>query len=199
MLQIRSASPRADAHQFLSASPRADAHQFLSAPSQAGVFNNRTSSSAVLSTVPAAEWGMATQTRSAGTVSTHRAWLRDHWHLLAQTLRLPDSWQSFLLFTLAVTVSCVGLILHLQLSTTILQDKIELKRLQAEEQVIQEQNANLVWAIVQETDLNQVQARATELGYEIALQRNYVIIAGNTVVDSASQPPSDPALAQVNE
>jgi hypothetical protein len=82
---------------------------------------------------------------------------------------------------LAIVLVCGGLVLHLQLSTIILQDTIALRRLQAEEQVIQKENANLVWAIAQETDLNRVMTRATELGYEPAFQRNYVIIPGTTV------------------
>lgn len=169
--------------------------QIKSAPLRAGALNNETISS-VITSPASAEWGMARRS-----LSTRRLWLRDHWRLLAQTLRLPDTWQSFLLFISAVALACIGLVLHLQLSTSILQDQIELKRLQAAEQVIQEQNANLVWAISQETELNRVKARATELGYETALQRNYVIIPGNTVADGAVQslPEQQPALAQVHE
>lgn len=115
------------------------------------------------------------------------------WRTLAQTLRLPDTWQSFLLFTLAITVACAGMILHLQLSTTILQEKFRLEVLQEEEQVIAEQNANLVWAIAQETELASIKTRATALGYKPALQRNYIIIPGDTVV--AEQP----NIAQANK
>lgn len=107
--------------------------------------------------------------------------VRQRWHVLAQTLRLPDTWHSFLLFTLAITVACAGMILHLQLSTTILQDKFRLAILQEEERSIAEQNANLVWAIAQETALTSVKTRATALGYKPALQRNYIIIPGDTV------------------
>lgn len=107
--------------------------------------------------------------------------LLQRWRMAAQTLRLPDTWQAFLLFTLAVIIACVGMILHLQISTTILQDKVRLQALQAEEQVIAEQNANLVWAIAQETELMSVKTRATALGYKPALQRNYIIIPGDTV------------------
>ena len=179
MLQIKSAPLRAGAHPL-------------------GALNNETISAAIATPV-SAEWGMA-----ARSLSTQSVWLRDHrrreqWRLLAQTLRLPDTWQSFMLFTLAVALFCVGLILHLQLSTTILQDSIALKRLQAEEQVIQKENANLVWAIAQETDLNRVKTRATELGYKPALQRNYVIIPGNTVAGSTLPSATQPALAQIHE
>jgi hypothetical protein len=165
--------------------------QIRSAPSRADALNNRTISSAVSSTIPA-DWGMSTRSKL----------LREQWHLCVQTLRLPDSWQAFLLFTLGVALACAGLLLHLQLSTTILQDKIQLEQLHAAERVIQEQNANLVWAIVQETELSKVKTRATELGYEAALQRNYIIIPGNTVAaDSVTRPPHDQQsnLAQVNE
>jgi hypothetical protein len=169
MLQIKSAPLRAGAHS-LSAPLRAGAHS-ISAPLRAGALNNETISSPV-----PAEWGMATRS-----LAPQWLWLREQWRLLAQTLRLPDTWQSFLLFTLAIVLVCGGLVLHLQLSTIILQDTIALRGLQAEEQVIQKENANLVWAIAQETDLNRVMTRATELGYEPAFQRNYVIIPGTTV------------------
>ncbi len=174
MLQIKSAPLRAGAHS-------------ISASLRAGALNNETISSPV-----PAEWGAATRSL------TQWLWLRDQWRLLAQTLRLPDTWQSFLLFTLAIGLVCGGLILHLQLSTIILQNTIALRQLQAEEQVVQKENANLVWEIAQETDLNRVKTRATELGYEPAFQRNYVIIPGSTVAGGA-MPSAAPALAQVHE
>ena len=202
MLQTKSAPLRAGAHPLgaslqagahsLGAPLRAGAHS-LGAPLRAGALNNETISSTITSPV-SAEWGMTTRR-----LSTQSGWLRDHWRLLAQTLRLPDTWQSFLLFTLAVALLCVGLILHLQLSTTILQDKINLEQLRAEEQVIQKENANLVWAIAQETDLNRVKIRATELGYEPAFQRNFVIIPSKTVVGGVMPSATQPALAQVHE
>jgi len=188
MLQIKSAPLRAGAHS-ISAPLRAGAHS-IGAPLRAGALNNETISSAISSPVPA-EWGVATRS-----LTPQWLWRRDQWRLLAQTLRLPDTWQSFLLFTLAILLVCGGLILHLQLSATILQDTIALRQLQAEEGVIQKENANLVWAIAQETDLNRVQTRATELGYEPAFQRNYVIIPGSAVAGGA-MPPA--ALAQVHE
>lgn len=101
--------------------------------------------------------------------------LQEWWRMLAQTLRLPDSLQSFLLFTAGVALICIGLTLHLQLSTTILQDRIRLAELQAEEQALKEQTSTLVWVIAQETELNKVKVRATALGYEPALTRNYII------------------------
>lgn len=144
--------------------------QIRSAPTRGGALNNHTISSSISSTVPA-DWGM----------SARRSRVLQQWRMLAQTLRLPDTWQSFLLFTLSIAIVCVGLLLHLQLSTTILQEKFRLNALQEEERVIAEQNANLVWAIVQETELNDVKARAIALGYQPALQRNYIIIPGDTV------------------
>ena len=144
--------------------------QIRSAPAHGGTLNNHTISSSIASSVPP-DWGM----------SARRTRVRQEWRMITQTLRLPDTWQSFLLFTLSIAVTCVALLLHLQLSTTILQDKFRLESLQAEERVIAEQNANLVWAIVQETELSSVKARATALGYEPARQRNYIIIPGDTV------------------
>ena len=86
-------------------------------------------------------------------------------------------------------LASAALLLHLQLSTTLLQDNLRLAILQAEEQALAKQNANLVWEIVQETELNKVKARATALGYQPALQRNYIVVGssvvkGDTVEDS---------------
>lgn len=103
------------------------------------------------------------------------------WRALAQTLRLPDTLPSFLLFTFVVIVVSSGLLLHLQLSTTILQDKVQLQQLQVAEQVIEEENSNLVWAIVQETELNKVKERAIALGYQPALQREYLVVPSDTL------------------
>lgn len=144
--------------------------QIRSAPPRTGALHNHPISSSLASSVPAA-WGVAA--RQTG--------VRNQWRMLAQTLRLPDTWQSFLLFTVSIAVACVGLLLHLQLSTTILQEKFHLNALQQEEQVIAEQNANLVWAIAQETELGNVKTRATALGYKPALQRNYLIVPDDMV------------------
>lgn len=136
----------------------------------ASMLQNRTISSSISSTVPS-DWGIAAR----------RAVARERWQLLTQTLRLPDNWQAFLLFTLGIALASAALLLHLQLSTTLLQDNIRLAILQAEEQALAKQNANLVWEIVQETELNQVKARATALGYQPALQRNYIVVRDDVV------------------
>lgn len=147
----------------------------------APMLQNRTFSSSISSTV-SAEWaGPAQRALQKG------ALVRKRWHVLTQTLRLPDNLQSFLLFTLGVLVVCVGLTLHLQLSTTILQDRFRLETLQAEEQAIKEQTTNLVWAVVQETELNKVKTRAIALGYEPALQRNYIIAPTNVAAIDVTQ------------
>jgi len=134
------------------------------------MLQNRTISSSISSTVPS-DWGIA----------AHRTLARERWQVLTQTLRLPDNWQAFLLFTLGIVLASAALLLHLQLSTTLLQENIRLATLQAEEQVLAKQNANLVWEIVQETELHKVKVRATALGYQPALQRNYIVVGGNVV------------------
>ena len=148
----------------------------------APMLQNRTISSSISSTVPS-DWG----------ITARRTVVRERWQLLTQTLRLPDNWQAFLLFTLGIVLVSVALLLHLQLSTTLLQDNLRLTTLQAEEQVLAKQNANLVWKVVQETELNKVKIRATALGYQPAIQRNY-IVAGNAL-------PTDtqPDLAQTDK
>jgi hypothetical protein len=145
------------------------------------MLQNRTISSSISSTVPT-EWGMSARCA------------REQWQVLAQTLRLPDTWQSFLLFTLGIALACGGASLHLQLSTQILQDKLQLATLQAEERVLEEQNANLVWMVVQETELNKVKVRATALGYQPALKRNYIVIPGDTLTADRQ-----PNIAQADE
>ncbi len=134
------------------------------------MLQNRTISSSISSTV-SSDWG----------VPVRRVMAREQWQVLAQTLRLPDGLQSFLLFTLAVVVVCIGLLLHLQLSTMILQDRIRLEALQIEEKAIKEQTSNLVWAIVQETELNRVNVRAIELGYQPVFQRQYIIAPNDAI------------------
>ena len=128
------------------------------------MLQNRTISSSLSPAVPS-EWG----------VLERRALLRDHYSVLSQTLRLPDTLQSFLLFTVAIIVICAGFMLHLQLATTILQSRLELERLQAQKAELSQQAANLTWTIAQETDLEQLLTKATALGYQPALQREYVM------------------------
>lgn len=141
------------------------------------MLQNRIIPSSISSTVPT-DWGAPVRR-----VITH-----DQWTMLAQTLRLPDGLQSFLLFTLAIVIVCSGFLLHLQLSTTILQDRIRLEALQIEEQAIKEQTSNLVWAIVQETELSKVKVRATALGYEPVFQRQYVVVPHDTLATDLLNP-----------
>ncbi|MEZ4729219.1 MAG: hypothetical protein R3E79_18965 [Caldilineaceae bacterium] len=155
--------------QIKGASPRSGTLQLGSTPDRGGVLSHHALSSSISSTV-SAEWAIP-----ARRALEQGAGLRKQSHVLMQTLRLPDSLQSFLLFTLGVAILCIGLTLHLQLSTTILQDKIRLAELQAEEQALKEQTSNLVWTIVQETELTKVKERATALGYQPALTRHYIV------------------------
>lgn len=140
------------------------------------MLQNRTISSSLSSTVPA-DWRLPVR----------RLLTREQWQTLRYTLRLPDGLRSFLYFLLAVLLICVGLVLHLQLSTTILQDQVRLEALQFEEQTVKEQTSNLVWAIVQETELNRIKVRATELGYEPLYQRQYVIVPHDVLATDPQQ------------
>lgn len=155
--------------QIRGASPQSGALQLGGAPDRGGALNHHTLSSSISSTV-SAEWAIP-----ARRALKQGDGLRKQWHGLIQTLRLPDSLWSFLLFTAGVAVICIGLTLHLQLSTTILQDKIRLAELQTEEQALKEQTSNLVWTIVQDTELTKVKERATALGYQPALTRHYIV------------------------
>ena len=108
------------------------------------------------------------------------------WQLIAHTLRLPDTMRTFWLFSLAVTVICAGLILHLLVAISILESRIELAQLDAAYRAIRRESTTLIWAISQETTLDRVNARALAAGYEPSFERLYVI-----------QPLMVPALAGV--
>ncbi|MBX3012841.1 MAG: hypothetical protein KF832_15105 [Caldilineaceae bacterium] len=147
------------------------------------MLQNRTITSSIASPVTS-EWP----------ASVRRARLPQQWHILRDTLRLPNSWRSFVLFTCGVAVICAGMFLHLQISTQILQDKMQLSSLQAAELAVEEENSNLVWAIAQETELNKVHERAIALGYQPSLQREYVVIPSNTLAAATNG-----AIAQSGE
>ena len=128
----------------------------------------------------------AAKERATGTVATTAQVGYGTWQLLAQTLRLPDTMRAFWLFLLAVTVICVGMILHLLLAISILESRIELAQLDAEYRAVRRESTTLIWAISQETTLDRVNARAVAAGYEPSFERLYVI-----------QPLMVPALAGV--
>lgn len=149
----------------------------------------------------------ATGRRAAGATATTAPSSYGTWQLMAHTLRLPDTLHAFLLFLMAVTVICGGLILHLLLAISILESQIELHRLDAEYRAIRRESTTLIWAISQETTLDRMQARALEAGYEPTFERRYVIqpvtgapvaigatgaIAGDVTTNLDTQPASQP-------
>lgn len=129
----------------------------------------------------------AAKERTTGTVATTARVGYGTWQMIAQTLRLPDTMRAFWLFVLAVTVICVGLILHLLLAISILESRIELAQLDAEYRAVRRESTTLIWAISQETTLERMNTRALAAGYEPTFERRYVI-----------QPLMSPALAGVS-
>ncbi len=113
--------------------------------------------------------------RATGTLAAVEPSNYGSWQLLARTLRLPDTARAFVLFLLAITVICGGLVLHLLLAINILESRIELQQLDVEYRTIRRESTTLIWAISQETTLSRMQERALAAGYEPVFERRYVI------------------------
>lgn len=94
---------------------------------------------------------------------------------LEATVRLPESSGAFLWFLLSTLVICAGLSLYILFSVQTYRIQTQLTDLQAHYQTIERHNAELIWAISQESSLRNVQERAADLGYVVPQSRRYIL------------------------
>lgn len=94
---------------------------------------------------------------------------------LDRLVPLPTSLRDYLTWSLVMGV--MGGLAFLQVWTTlrIAEADAELVSLEIEYDLVQQQNAELLWRISHYTTLEYVEKRATELGYRTALQRQYLM------------------------
>jgi hypothetical protein len=97
------------------------------------------------------------------------------WRTLDDLLGLPATLRGFLLLLLAATLVGAGMALLVMISVQIFQTRLQINNLQRQYRTLEQQNAELVWAIAEHTALPAVHQRATQLGYEAPSVRHFVV------------------------
>ncbi|MBV7330077.1 hypothetical protein KFU94_17890 [Chloroflexi bacterium TSY] len=99
---------------------------------------------------------------------------------LRQMLWLPDELSSFMLFMVVLTLLSLALLLHIQLSVQILETRSELDQLQRQHAKIEQENAELIWRMNQNTSLDHVRQRALILGF-VPIQTHHFLPVADLV------------------
>lgn len=123
------------------------------------------------------------------------------WQALQDALPLPTTWQHYLLACLAIGIVAGGMCLQVLLSIQIADRELALRRLQSDYARVERQNSELIYAIAQQSSLDQMARLAAQSGYVPATSRTYVLHhAGATSLAGAlmDAPAGAPAEAQTN-
>ncbi len=84
-----------------------------------------------------------------------------------ETLPWPRTWQGYLQWLLAMLLLAGPAALQIRASIHVAQARKALYTLQVEQERIRHRNAELLWQLSRQTDLDQVYARATEWGLRL--------------------------------
>lgn len=114
-----------------------------------------------------------------------------------------------MVFMVILTLICLALLLHVQLSVQILETRAELSRLQEQHAQIERENAELIWRMNQKSSLNHVKQRALTLGFVPTQTHHYLPVADlidnsylaqettSSLSDSLADTPSSVQLASL--
>jgi hypothetical protein len=94
---------------------------------------------------------------------------------LQALLPLPLTWQQYLLACLVPAIVTGGLALQVLLSVQIARTEFQLRSLRLEYAAVERQNSELVYAIAQQSSLEQMAQLAKQEGYVPATKREYVL------------------------
>lgn len=98
---------------------------------------------------------------------------------LETAVRLPESRGGFLWFFLSTAIVCAGIVVYILFSVQLYRIETELAGLQTQYHSIERRNAELIWAIEEESSLVKVQTQAANLGYVAPQNRLYVTSIGD--------------------
>jgi hypothetical protein len=104
-----------------------------------------------------------------------RPLIQRRWHTLQDVLPLPLTWQQYLLACLVLAIVIGGMALQVLLSVQIARSEYQLRSLRQEYAAVERQNSELVYAIAQQSSLEQMALLARQQGYVPATSRTYVL------------------------
>ncbi len=104
-----------------------------------------------------------------------RPLIQQRWQGLRELLPLPVTWQQYLLSCIVLAIVVGGLAFQVLLSVQIARSAFELRSLRQEYAAVERRNSELVYAIAQQSSLEQMAQLAKQEGYVPATNRTYVL------------------------
>lgn len=95
---------------------------------------------------------------------------------IEQSLPLPTGPRGFLLYLCGLILITGGMAILTLMSAQIAQSQRELASLNREHRLIQQQNADLIWHIARETNLERIERRLTAKGYVPVTDVQYLVV-----------------------
>lgn len=123
--------------------------------------------------------------------SLERSLADERLRVIKRTFSLPDSFRSFLVFLLLVTLICGALIAHLMVATSLHKSELRLQELQTINRAIEQENTILIQQIAEKSSLAEAMRRAQELGYEKAYERHFIRQGAATASMNAVTPANE--------
>lgn len=99
------------------------------------------------------------------------------WRQLRRALQMPRTLREYVIFLFGLILVCGAMSIHVLLSADILKLRVELYTLRAEQESMEQRNAEFVWQIAEAGSLPRIQAWAKAQGYSPVTKREYVQIA----------------------
>lgn len=106
--------------------------------------------------------------------SLQRSWERGALHSLQQTLRLPGTWQQYLVLCAILAVVVAGMTFQVLLAVQIAKAESQVAQLRSAYERIERRNAELVYQLAINSSLEAMQQKAVEQGFGPATGRTYI-------------------------
>ncbi|NJN81299.1 MAG: hypothetical protein HC802_02770 [Caldilineaceae bacterium] len=106
---------------------------------------------------------------------------------IRQFFWLPNSLTAFAIYCLALTLICVGMLLHILMSSQLMESELKLAKIKAAAAEIEQRNADLIAQISETHRLDKIRDGAVALGYQTGPSPAYVVAAApDDMADEAS-------------
>lgn len=108
------------------------------------------------------------------TDSLQQTFNRRRLEVLQEMLRLPDTYQQYLVLLAGTLAIGLGMLVHVWLNVQIAEARVLVRQLAAERQQIERENSEIVYAIANSSTLARVEAAARQQGFRPVTERAYV-------------------------
>lgn len=117
---------------------------------------------------------LPTTTTSDLAESLHRRWEQGWLRPLQQWVRLPESWQQYMLLCILLAIVVAGMSFQIVLAVQIAESEYQVAALRNEYTRVERRNAELVYQLAMHSSLEAMQQLAAEQGFGPATGRTYI-------------------------